>query len=132
LEQHQAEIVQAGLKVVAIALGEPKHARRYCGRLAPSITCLCNQAADVYMAYGLRRVGVRQVLQPGLWAATARATLRGNVQGQATGDTTMLPGTFVVDRQGIIRYAYYSTHAGDHPDLTQLIEDLESGEFYNH
>lgn len=34
----------------------------------------------------------------------------------------MLPGTFIVDQQGIIQYAYYSQHAGDHPRIDDLIE----------
>jgi len=105
-----------------VALGEPKHAERYCGKLAPSIDCYCNQAADVYEAYGLQRAGVSSLLNPGMAKATVRAAARGHVQGKATGDVKMLPGTFIVDTQGIIRYAYYSSHAGDHPDLLELTE----------
>jgi peroxiredoxin len=33
----------------------------------------------------------------------------------------MLPGTFIVDQQGIIQYAYYSEHAGDHPEVGELL-----------
>jgi hypothetical protein len=33
----------------------------------------------------------------------------------------MLPGTFIVDKHGIIQYTYYSKHAGDHPDIADLI-----------
>ena len=37
LEQHRAELEAAGLQLVALALGEPKHAERYCGKLAPHL-----------------------------------------------------------------------------------------------
>lgn len=106
--------------MVAVALGEPKHAVRYCGSLAPSIDCFCNQTAEVYEAYGLQRGGVTTILNPGLAVASLRAASRGHVQGKPTGDVKMLPGTFIVDTDGIIRYAYYSSHAGDHPDLTAV------------
>jgi len=110
--------------VVAVALGEPKHAERYCGKLAPSIDCYCNQEADVYEAYGLQRAGITSLLNPGLAKATMRAASRGHAQGKATGDVKMLPGTFIVDTEGVIRYAYYSSHAGDHPDLLELTEQF--------
>ncbi len=120
MELHREEIAAAGLKVVAVALGEPKHADRYCGNLAPSIDCYCNQTADVYEAYGLQRGGITAMLNPGIAVAGFRAASRGHVQGKATGDVKMLPGTFIVDKEGVIQYAYYSSHAGDHPDLTAV------------
>lgn len=124
MERHQDNFAEAGLQVVAIALGEPKHARRFCGRLAPSVTCYCNQQADVYRAYGLERGGLRQALNPGLLLASARAAAGGHVQGEATGDVRMLPGTFVVDKAGVIRYVYYSQHAGDHADIPALLQEM--------
>jgi len=121
LEQPKDEIKAAGLRAVAIGLGEPKHARRYCGQLAPSLTCYCNQAGDIYRAYGLGRGSAGQLVNPGLWTATLRATLRGHVQGKATGDVKMLPGTFIINRQGVVQYVYYSQHAGDQPDFGELL-----------
>lgn len=121
LESHKDEIAQSGLKVVAIALGEPKHAQRYCPALAPSIHCYCNQTMELYFAYGLRRAEAKSIFKPGLWMSATRAVLKGHVQGEATGDIAMLPGTFVVDQQGIIQYAHYNAHAGDHPHIPDLL-----------
>ncbi len=109
---------------MAVALGEPKHAERYCGKLAPSIDCYCNQTTEVYEAYGLQQMSVLGMLNPAMYKASLRASSAGHRQGQATGDTRMLPGTFVVDTAGIIQYAYYSAHAGDHPDLKELAEKV--------
>lgn len=106
--------------MVAVALGEPKHAERYCGSLAPSIDCYCNKTAEVYEVYGLQRAGLTGLLNPGMATAALRAASRGHVQGKPTGDVKMLPGTFIVDKEGLIQYAYYSSHAGDHPDLTAV------------
>lgn len=33
-----------------------------------------------------------------------------------------LTATFIVDRDGIIRYAHYGKHAGDHPDIADLLD----------
>ncbi|MBN1964653.1 MAG: redoxin domain-containing protein [Anaerolineae bacterium] len=120
MEQHQAELAEAGLQVVAVGMGESKHAQRYCGKLAPSIDCLTDESYAAYGVYGLQQAGVKELLNPGMVTASVRAFSGGYRQGQAEGDVRMLPGTFIIDRQGIVRFAYYSAHAGDHPPLADL------------
>lgn len=122
MEQSHEEIAAAGLRIVAIGLGEPKHARHFCGKLAPHLTCYVDQDKTAYQTYGLRQGGLKELASPSVVLATARAIAKGNVQGEATGDTKMLPGTFIVDAQGIIRFTHYSSHAGDHPSLSALLK----------
>ena len=122
LESHKDDIEKAGLKAVAVAIGQPKHARRYCGKLAPSLDCYTNQETDVYQTYGLRQGGLGQLLSFGVMKAGMRANVAGFRQGKATGDVKMLPGTFIVDTEGIIQYAYYSRHVGDHPPISNLLQ----------
>ncbi|MBL8118364.1 MAG: hypothetical protein JNJ78_12595, partial [Anaerolineae bacterium] len=43
-------------------------------------------------------------------------------QGAATGDINMLPGTFIIDRSGVVQYAYYSKYAGDDPSIETLLQ----------
>jgi peroxiredoxin len=121
LEQHHKELQAAGLTVAAIGLGEPKHAQRYCGTLAPSVTCLVNKSKEAYTAYGLRRGSLLQLTGPGVVSAALRAVSRGAVQGQATGDQQMIGGVFVIDQRGLVRYAYYDRHAGDHADFAEIL-----------
>ncbi len=122
LNTHRAAIEAAGLQTIAVAMGEPKHNQRYCGTLAPGVTCLTDETTAPYAAYGLGRGRVfGELMSPGVMAAGARATRKGYLPGQPVGDVTILPGTFIVDRQGSVRYAYYSAHAGDHPAIEALI-----------
>lgn len=102
-------------------MGEPKHAERYCGKLAPSITCLTNETTKPYETYGLQQGKLGELISPAVIAASVRALAHGSSQGQTIGDAKMMPGTFIVDRQGIIQYTYYSKHAGDHPNIADLI-----------
>ena len=120
LESHKAEIEAAGLQVVAVGIGEPKHARRYCGKLAPSATCFTNKHTEMHKLYGLRQGTWGHFLNGSILKAAAQAWRAGFRQGQSTGDVTMLPGTFVLDKDGVIQYAYYSAHAGDHPDIAEI------------
>ena len=102
-------------------MGEPKHAERYGGRLAPSILCLTNEKPDLYDEFGIGRGNVLRMIAPDAIAAGARAASNGFRQGKSTGDTTRLTGTFVVDQDGIVRYAHYGKHAGDHADIEEVL-----------
>jgi peroxiredoxin len=126
LESHKDDIAAAGLNLVAVAMGEPKHARRYCGKLTADITCLTNKAGDVYRIYGIGKMGASSLLNPALMTAGVRAAAAGHVQGKATGDVSVLGATFVIDRQGIIQYVYYDKHAGDHPDITKILQSIRA------
>ena len=125
LEQHQGELRAAGLSVAAIGIGEPKHAERYCGQLAPSITCLINPTLEAYRAFGLKEGSALQLVGPKTLLASAGAAMRGFTQGKNTGNPLMLGGVFVIDPQGVIRLARYDEYAGDHPDLAEVVTAVQ-------
>jgi peroxiredoxin len=121
LEQHHEDIAGAGMQSVAVAMGETKHAERYCGELAPDVTCVLQEDADPYQTYGLTQGGAKELISLEVLKAGIRAYSKGHRQGKAMGDTRMLPGVFIVDARGKIRYAYYGKHAGDHPPMDELL-----------
>jgi peroxiredoxin len=127
LEAHKDELRTAGLQLVALALGETKHAERYCGKLAPDLDCLADDKNDGYYAWGLRQGTNGEIFKYGMdiLKASAKAMKSGHTQGAATGDARMLPGTFINDRDGIVRYAYYSAYAGDDPTIDALVGEAQ-------
>lgn len=121
MELHHEAIEAAGLRILAVGLGEPKHARHFGGKLAPSVDCLTNEEPTLYEAFGIEKGNILRMLAPDAMAAGARAAREGHRQGQGTGDLQRLPGTFIIDKGGIVRYAYYGKHAGDQPNLEELV-----------
>jgi peroxiredoxin len=126
LEQHRTEFENVGVNVVAIGLGEPKHAAFYGPRLAPSVTCLSRATPEAHAAYGIGRVTAGALVQPGLLSAAVRATVHGHVQGKATGDASVLSGTFVIDAFGVIHYAHYARFPGDDPQIADLLRAAQA------
>lgn len=122
MELHKEEIEAAGLRVVAVGLGKPKHARHFGDRLAPSVACVTTDEPVLHQSFGIGRGGSLRMVSPDATLAGVRAVMRGHVQGKATGDVKQLPGTFIVDANGIVRFAHYSKYAGDHPDLQLLLK----------
>jgi len=107
-------------------MGQPRHMQRYCGKLAPNITCLGKDDEDAYHAYGLKEGKILGELASfDVLKAGMRAFQQGHVGGKITGNPKMIPGTFIVDTKGEIIYTYYSKHAGDHPNLNTLKDIVE-------
>ena len=121
MELQREEIEAAGLRVVAVGLGQPKHARHFGDKLAPSVECITNEEPELHATYGVERANMLRLIAPDAIKAGARAASKGHTQGQATGDAQRLPGTFIIDASGIVRYAYYGKYAGDNPDLSALL-----------
>lgn len=122
MELQKEEIEAAGLQVVAVGLGQPKHARQFGGKLAPSVTCITNETPELYDTYGIGRGNMLRLAAPDAIKAGARAASKGFTQGAATGDALRLAATFIVDEAGTVRYAHYGKHAGDHPDLKTVLD----------
>ena len=125
LEKAQAEFRAAGLPIVALALGEPRHAKRYGPLLAPSITCLAAPTDAAYTAYGISH-GVGPTSMPNVLRAGLRAALAGNMQGRATGDQFFLGATLVIEQGGRVHWAHFDTFAGDHGDLDAALSAWKS------
>lgn len=122
VQQQAAELRAAGLHIAAVGIGEPKHAAHYRKLLAPAVDCLTdNGATTVYGLYGLRDGAAGAFLNLKVAARTIRALAAGNLIGAPSGNVRMLPGTFIVDTDGIVRYAHYSADVADHPAMTDLV-----------
>ena len=120
------EFENAGVHVVAVGLGEPRHAALFGPRLAPSVTCLSRPTAEAHAAFGIGRAGADRLVQPGMFSAALKATRNGHVQGKATGDPRVLSGTFVIDHTGVIRFAHYARFPGDDPRIEDILSAAEA------
>ncbi len=123
LERAAPKLKAAKLHPVVIAQGQPKHAERYGIRLAPSLTSLVRDNTDVYASYGLERANLSQLASLEVLRGGARAFSQGYIGGPIVGDPTMMPGTFIVDGNGVLRFAYYSRNISDHPRIESLIAE---------
>lgn len=104
-----------------MAMGEPKHAQHYCGKLSPSVNCLTQEDAAPYFAYGLSQAGMKELMGLKTIRAGMDAAAEGFLPQQPIGDPRMMPGSFLVDRDGIVRWTYYGTDVSDHPQVAEIV-----------
>jgi peroxiredoxin len=120
-ERARGQFHSAGVRAIAVGMCHPEEAAGFCGRRAPSVTCLCDPSTGAYAAYGLRSGRLLEVTPPAVVPAIARALAHGHLQGRTRGDPMMMPGTFAIDAAGVLHAVHYARHAGDQPDLAAMI-----------
>lgn len=105
-----------------IGLGRPDQAAEFCERRWVPFACLTSPDASAHRAYGLRRGSLNQLAGPRVWLPGLRNALKGNPQGRfGQGDPARLPGTFVVDAEGRIRYAHRGRRSDDNPPNDEVL-----------
>ena len=125
MQRDYLRLKQAGAEILAMTMGTPQQAAQFRTRLKTDLTLLADPRRAAYQAYGLRQGTWQQVVGPRVWFSLLRAVFRGGV-GRPVGDVWQMPGTLVIDRQGIVRYAHYPGNQAERPSGEELLAVLES------
>ena len=115
-----------GAHVSLIALGPHTRAQLFCDERHVPFECLSDPTQEAYRAYGLERGTNVQLFGPQLLLRYARAILKRDVEvAKLSGDDyRQMPGTFVIDRTGMIRYAHRNRDVADNPPNDEVLEVL--------
>jgi peroxiredoxin len=109
-----------------VTQGDAQQAQALCDRFDAPFRCLADPQRDTYRAFGLKRGSLWEVVGPPVYAPGLRAAARGHYVERAIGDVMQLPGTFIIDREGIVRWAKVARHAADHPSVGEIVSALET------
>ncbi|MGD9854197.1 MAG: redoxin domain-containing protein [Planctomycetaceae bacterium] len=125
LLEMQPEFADAQVEVVTIQCHEPYRCRVMVGQeLVPQYWFAKQQAPQVRYRQGLwwrhlsdpaGAVGATYGVQPLAFSVHSEYINR--------------PATVIVDKDGVVRFAYYGTYWGDRPTIRQTLNMLRSGEF---
>jgi peroxiredoxin len=126
LRREYARFREAGVEIVCVAQGDPKTGKAFSIFFdLPFPLLVCGDDLAVYQAYGLERGTLGQLFGLRSWTRGVRATLQGHLIGKLAGDGFQMPGVFIVDRLGTIRYAHRHTDATDNPTPEELLRAVQ-------
>ena len=129
LRQDYPRFTDAGAQIACVGQGAPPVAKAISILLdLPFPVLTCGDDLRVFDAWGLKRAGLGQVLGLSVIVRGIGAMVHGHRQSKVVGDGLQMPGTFVVDKQGIVRFGYRSKNVADHAtneELLSLIKTLE-------
>lgn len=104
--------------------GDSQQAQALCDRFDAPFPCLADPQRESYQAFGLKRGSVWEVMGPATVPRGLQAAAKGHFIERPIGDVMQLPGTFIIDRDGIVRYARYARHSADHPPVQEIVVAL--------
>lgn len=135
LNKEYAAYHKAGAKVLIIGQGEPERAAAYAQKYElPDLPILCDPEFVAYEAFGLVEGKPSQILfdapeeflDRDLEAGMTLAKEGRRLQRPLVDNSWLLPGEFVIDKEGTVRLAYRYNYCEDYPDnrvLTAAIRE---------
>jgi peroxiredoxin len=121
LHNARKQFEEKELKVVLVGLGSAEQAEKFRAEFSLTFPIICDPQKELYRQYGLGRGGVSSLASPAVLLRGMRAMSRGFTPGIPQGDVMQMPGVFLIDTEGNIRYSYYSKDASDHPPVNTLL-----------
>jgi len=79
---------------------------------------------ELYRAFAIERGGWREMFGVRSWLAGLRAARKGHLINRKIGDPWTLPTVIAVE-DGVIVGEFRGEHAGHHPDIGQLLAEVE-------
>ena len=121
LHNAREEFHAAGFNLVLAGLGTPAQAEQFREEFSLSFPIICDPQKELYRMYDLKDGTLGDVASPSVLLKGLRAMSLGYRPGIPRGDVMQLPGVFLIDTDGNIRYSYFSKDASDHPPVKSLI-----------
>ena len=124
LEQHRKDLQSIGIDVLVVTFERPERARAYARELGVSFPILSDSERRVYRLYGLGVVGppshsfIRSLLD------RLSATGGEPEEDSLPEEMRQLGGDFILDAEGLMRFAYCSRYPSDRPAVTLLLAIL--------
>jgi peroxiredoxin len=126
LREERGGFRRAGARVVLVGLGSPDRTNAYCAEHRLPFVCVSGPGGTAHRAYGLRRGSLRQVLGPQLYLRWAKLHLLPEIHTKAPRqDIMQMPGTFVIDTDGVIRFAHRNRDVADNPSPQDVLDVLK-------
>lgn len=121
LQEEDTRFREEGVRVVVIGMGTPAQCARFRSRQRLDFPVLSDPERAAYRAYGLSVGTPEQVMGRPEVMGGLRLALRGLLPGRPVGHPQQLGGDFLIDRDGVLRYARRSRRAADIPDPAALL-----------
>ena len=115
----------AGLDIVAIGMGSPRRTAEFRQELKLPFPMLSDPRRVSYHAYGLLNMSIRREASIASAVHFARNMVRHGGAHEPEQDVIQLGGVFLVDREGIVRYAFRSARAHEYPTADDLVRVVE-------
>jgi len=128
LREDQERFSEVGAGIVLVGQGDVSREAAFREARQVPFPILLDGARLAYRAYGLGRATTMQIFGPRVALPFVRANLHVETmqRGLKGGSFRQLPGTFVVDTNGLVRLAHRNRTVADNPSNAVVLEALRA------
>lgn len=116
----------AGAEVAVISFAQPRAMEYYARDLQVPFPLLSDPERAAYIAYGLRKGGLWSIFGPKTVWEYVKLMAHGRLFRGIQADPFQLGGDFVIDGNGIVRFAHRSEDPADRPAMDRLLQAVRS------
>ena len=128
LRDEREQFADLGAGIVLIGQGSPAEAVEFTRRMQHPFECLVDPDRSAYRAFGLVRGTPMQLYGPRVAGPFLRAQLSKETRQRTLhgGSFQQMPGTFVIDTDGVVAMAHRNRHVADSPSNQRILNVLAS------
>ena len=121
MHRSKAQFEDNGFQIILVGLGTFDQAEAFKKRFSLSFPIICDPEKKLYRTYGLGGGSVASMVSPAFLLKGLKTLSKGHTLGIPQGDIMQMPGVFLIDTSGNIRYAHYSKDPSDNPSINTLL-----------
>ena len=111
--------------MVLVGLGTPEETAVFKERYSIPFPMIADPEKALFKAFHLKQASATALLSPGMALKGVSALFKGYGIGIPKGDVRQLPGVFIIDTEGRIRYSYFAEGPADHPEPDELLKAIQ-------
>jgi peroxiredoxin len=115
---------ELGAHVVLVGLGSVEETAEFEKQFKVPYAMIADPERQLFEAFRLKRASAGSLLSPGMAVKGLKAIAKGHGLGVPKGDVRQLPGVFIIDPKGRIRFGCYAKGPADHPRPEDLLAAL--------
>ena len=115
---------QLGANVVLVGLGNIAETAAFKERFEVPFNMIADPEKRLFEAFRLKHASVGALFSAKMVVKGMTAMAKGHTIGKPQGDVRQLPGVFIIDTDGRIRFSHYADSPSDHPQPEALLDAL--------
>ena len=126
MRQNEEQFQQQAAGVVLVGLGTPEETAAFKEQFHVPFPMIADPEKRLFKAFQLKQATPKTLLSVGMAMKGLSALARGHRIGIPKGDVRQLPGVFIIDMDGRIRFSHFAKDPADHPPADALLRFLQS------
>ena len=87
--------------------------------------CLADPEGNTYQLYLVPKASWGQYLSPKVFLPVLKATFSGFFHGKFEAEERQLPGLFLIDKKGVLRFKYIGQHPADTLSIEEVLREID-------